>query len=135
MQNLHEAGKRLFAAFEHGEIALPENKALRLEREWIPHTVFKGVALKHVLTAADTDGAFSYHLVRIEPDCMIGQHNHATQCETHEVIAGNGICQNGEIQVDYRPGVIAVIKAGTQHTVEAQEEGLLLFAKFIPPLL
>lgn len=33
------------------------------------------------------NGKFSYHLVRIAPDCSIGNHIHETQLETHEVYA------------------------------------------------
>jgi Uncharacterized conserved protein, contains double-stranded beta-helix domain len=135
MQTVQEAGKILFTAFEQGELAVPGRRMTFTERDWQPHSQFAGVALKHLLTAADTGEAFSYHLVRIEPGCAIGEHTHATQRETHEVIAGDGVCRNENEDIIYRTGVISLIESGVRHTVTAGEEGLLLFAKFIPPLL
>jgi len=135
MQTLQEAGKTLFTAFEEGELALPGRRVMIRERDWQPHSQFTGVALKHLLTAADTSGAFSYHLVRVEPGCAIGEHMHATQRETHEVIAGSGVCRNQNEDIVYRAGLISLIEPGARHAVTAGEEGLLLFAKFIPPLL
>ena len=35
---------------------------------------FECVELKHIITAKDTDGKFSYHLVRIALGCSIGNH-------------------------------------------------------------
>lgn len=84
------------------ELVLSENI------EWSKHPTFDGVELKHIVTAKDTDGLFSYHLVRIAPNCSIKEHIHETQLETHEVISGKGLCIN------------------------AGEEGLYLFAKFMP---
>lgn len=135
MQTLQEAGKTLFAAFEQGELALSGRRVALSERDWQAHSKFTGVALKHLLTAADTGGAFSVHLVRIAPGCAIGEHLHATQWETHEVIAGNGVCQNRNEDIVYRVGVLSLIEPGAPHAVTAGEEGILLFAKFIPPLL
>lgn len=135
VQTLQEAGETLFAAFEQGELALPGRRVAFMERDWQPHSQFAGVALKHLLAAADTGGAFSYHLVRVEPGCAIGEHSHATQQETHEVIAGAGICRNQDEDIAYRTGLVSLIAPGARHAVAAGEEGLLLFAKFIPPLL
>jgi quercetin dioxygenase-like cupin family protein len=135
MKPIQEAGKTLFAAFEEGELTLSGRRVMFRERGWQPHSQFAGVALKHLLTAADTGGAFSYHLVRVEPGCAIGEHIHATQRETHEVIAGSGVCRNQDEDIEYRAGLISLIEPGMRHAVSAGEEGLLLFAKFIPPLL
>jgi len=135
MQTLQEAGKTLFTAFEQGELALSGKRVMFMERDWQPHSQFAGVALKHLLTAADTGGAFSYHLVRVEPGCVIGEHMHATQRETHEVVAGTGVCRSHNEDIVYRTGSIALIEPGVRHAVTAGGEGLLMFAKFIPPLL
>ena len=105
--------------------------------DWIPwsaHPVFDGVELKHIITAKDTDGAFSYHLVRIAPYKQIGDHIHETQLETHEVIAGEGICVNDGYSQRYTPGVIAILPAKVHHEVQAGAQGLYLFAKFFPAL-
>ncbi len=92
------------------------------------------VSLKHFLTSADSGGVFSYHLVRIAPGCEIGWHAHAQQLETHEVIAGSGVCICAGREMPYESGVIAVLPAGVPHKVSADADGLYLFAKFIPAL-
>lgn len=102
---------------------------------WNPHPSFSGVSLKHVITSADTEGAFSAHLVRIEPECAIGMHAHETQWELHEVIGGNGFCRLGERMVQYFPGACAVLPKGEKHEVRAAEKGLELLAKFVPALV
>ncbi|MBQ2582208.1 MAG: cupin, partial [Ruminococcus sp.] len=99
-----------------------------------PHPTFEGVELKHLLTAADTNGQFSYHLVRIAPNKSIGEHVHETQLETHEVIAGSGVCINEGLEIPYESGVMTVLKMGTPHSVNAGADGLYIFAKFIPAL-
>ncbi len=81
-----------------------------------------------------TDGAYSFHLVRIAPECSINDHIHVPQLETHEVIAGYGRCVNGGTEIEYRPGVISIMPSGVHHEVHAGEEGLYLFAKFMPAL-
>jgi quercetin dioxygenase-like cupin family protein len=101
---------------------------------WSPHAKFDGVALKHLITAKDTGGTFSYHLVRIAPNKEIGPHIHDKQVETHEVIAGNGLCQRAGQAIPYEAGVIAVLPAGVDHEVAAGPDGLFLLAKFIPAL-
>ena len=101
---------------------------------WSPHAKFDGVALKHLITAKDTQGTFSYHLVRIAPDKQIGLHIHDKQLETHEVIAGNGLGKRADQEIPYNAGVLSVFPAGVEHKVTAGHDGLYLFAKFIPAL-
>ena len=101
---------------------------------WSGHPAFEGVELKHILTSKETGGAFSFHLVRIAPGKKIGNHVHAAQLETHEVIAGGGVCVNGGENLAYAPGVVSILPANVPHEVAAGEEGLFLFAKFIPAL-
>ena len=121
-----------FALFNNGKLILPEKEADFAKIEWSKHPTFKGVALKHIITAKDTEGKFSYHLVRIAPDCSIGNHIHESQLETHEVIKGNGRCVNAGSTIPYEPGTISIMQAGTAHEVHAGSEGLSLFAKFMP---
>ena len=102
---------------------------------WNPHPSFDGVELKHLLTSGETGGQFSFHLVRIAPGKAIGNHIHQTQLETHEVIAGSGVCVSGGTRLDYAPGVITILPMGLPHEVRAASGGLYLFAKFIPALL
>ena len=124
----------LFEAFNRGQLILP-NKTLHFETiPWSKHPTFDGVALKHIVTAADTNGEFSYHLVRIAPNKSIQNHSHQLQLETHEVISGDGICINNQCEIPYSPGVISIMPKAVPHEVHAGDDGLLLFAKFIPAL-
>lgn len=123
-----------FELFNNGKLLLPEKEADFAEIGWSKHPTFEGVELKHILTAKDTDGKFSYHLVRIAPGCSIGNHIHETQLETHEVIKGSGKCVNSGRTIPYEPGTISIMQAGVPHEVDAGSEGLYLFAKFMPAL-
>ncbi len=90
--------------------------------------------MKHIVTSKETDGLFSFHLVKIAPNHRIKRHTHEKQLETHEVIMGSGECINVDKAIEYVPGVISIIQAGLEHEVRAGENGLYLFAKFIPAL-
>lgn len=124
---------KTFEAFNAGKLVLPKGCAEFKDIPWTK-AAFDGVELKHIVTAADTDGKFSYHLVRIAPNCSIKKHIHATQLETHEVIGGSGVCINNGIKLNYEVGNISIMPAGVEHEVIAGENGLYLFAKFIPAL-
>lgn len=123
-----------FELFDNGKLVLPEKKADFEEIGWSKHPAFEGVELKHIVTAKDTEGKFSYHLVRVAPDRSIGNHIHETQLETHEVIKGSGKCINAGSTILYEPGTISIMQAGVPHEVTAGVEGLYLFAKFMPAL-
>ena len=124
----------VFDAFNHGFLKLPASTTAFADIPWSKHPVFEGVELKHIITSKDTDGQFSYHLVRIAPDKSIKNHIHETQLETHEVIAGNGVCINDGASIPYEPGTISIMPTGIPHEVNAGGDGLYLFAKFFPPL-
>lgn len=124
----------LFEKFEAGKLALPSGLTDFESVDWSPHAKFEGVALKHLITSNDTNGAFSYHLVRIAPNKKIGNHVHETQLETHEIIAGSGVCVNDGKELSYNAGVISIFPAGIEHEVVAGTNGLYLFAKFMPAL-
>lgn len=140
MLNSHEKEKmmefkNLFEKFNlEGQLLLPETEVSFGEITWSKHPVFEGVELKHIITGAQTNGQFSFHLVRIEPDKKIGNHIHGEQLETHEVIAGSGMCVNNGANLRYEPGVVSIFPAGLPHEVTAGKDGLYLFAKFIPAL-
>ncbi|SNR80421.1 Cupin domain-containing protein [Humidesulfovibrio mexicanus] len=103
---------------------------------WNPHASFPGVALKHLLTAADTDGAMSAHLVRVEAGCVLEEHTHPANMELHEVVAGAGTCLLAGDSVRYEPGVCGLMPAGVRHAVRADAgHDLYILAKFVPPLL
>lgn len=124
----------VFDSFNSGKLSLPGKEVSFDQINWSKHPTFEGVELKHIITAKDTDGQFSYHLVRIAPGKSINNHIHETQLETHEVIAGNGFCINDGTELLYNPGVISIIKKQIPHEVKAGDEGLYLFAKFMPAL-
>lgn len=123
-----------FEIFNIGKLALPDKNIGFEKIVWSKHPTFDGVELKHIVTGKDTDGLFSYHLVKIAPNCSIKEHIHETQLETHEVISGKGLCINDGVSILYEAGTISIMPAGIKHEVNAGDEGLYLFAKFMPPL-
>lgn len=127
--------KNLFQTFdEEGKLLLPDATTTFDTIAWSEHPVFEGVALKHIVTSEQTDGQFSFHLVRIAPGQKIGSHIHERQMETHEVISGTGICVNNGVKLSYKPGAISIFPVGVPHEVTAGTDGLYLFAKFMPAL-
>lgn len=124
----------LFEKFNDGKFILPNKEVYFKDIPWSKHPTFEGVELKHVITAKDTDGKFSFHLVRIAPNKKIGLHVHKEQLETHEVICGTGVCINDNFKLDYAPGIISIFHKNIEHQVLAGDSGLYLFAKFFPAL-
>ena len=102
---------------------------------WQDHPAFAGVRLRHLVTAADTEGRLSCHIVRLAPGASLAGHVHDGQWELHEVVCGSGTAALAGRQTDYAPGVTAVIPRGTPHAVTAGDQGLCLLAKFFPALL
>ncbi len=123
-----------FQNFNHGILKTPTNSKSFADISWSKHPTFEGVELKHILTGKDTNGSFSYHLVRIAPGKSIGNHIHENQTETHEVISGSGYCFNDGEKLDYSSGIISIFPSNVSHEVTASKEGLYLFAKFFPAL-
>ena len=127
--------KNLFEKFnEGGKLLLPDATVTFDAIPWSKHPAFEGVELKAIITSERTDGQFSYHLVRIAPNKKIGNHIHEKQLETHEVISGTGVCVNDGVELPYETGVISIFPIGVPHEVIAGDDGLCLFAKFMPAL-
>ena len=105
------------------------------EADYVPHKVFKGVYLKHLVTGEETGGRISSHLVKVDPFCVLDTHTHPEQVEIHEVIQGDGECQIAGRKIRYVPGSVEAIPQGTPHRVTAGENGLYILAKFAPALL
>lgn len=126
--------KILFEKFNKGNLLLPNKEVNFEEIVWSKHPTFEGVELKHIITSKETNGEFSFHLVRIAPNKKIGMHVHGTQLETHEVICGTGVCINDGAKINYTPGTISIFPATIEHEVIAGDYGLYLFAKFFPAL-
>ena len=127
--------KNLFEKFNEGGKLLLKDATVTFDAiPWSKHPAFEGVELKHIITSERTDGQFSYHLVRIAPNKKIGSHIHEKQLETHEVISGTGVCVNDGVELPYEIGVISIFPIGVPHEVIAGDDGLCLFAKFMPAL-
>ncbi len=127
--------KNLFEKFNEGGKLLLKDATVTFDAiPWSKHPAFEGVELKHIITSERTDGEFSYHLVRIAPNKKIGSHIHEKQLETHEVISGTGVCVNDGVELPYETGVISIFPIGVPHEVIAGDDGLYLFAKFMPAL-
>ena len=127
--------KNLFEKFNEGGKLLLKDATVTFDAiPWSKHPDFEGVELKHIITSERTDGQFSYHLVRIAPNKKIGNHIHEKQLETHEVISGTGVCVNDGVELSYEAGVISIFPIGVPHEVIAGDDGLCLFAKFMPAL-
>jgi quercetin dioxygenase-like cupin family protein len=129
-----DMNNEVFEAFNNGCFEVPGAEKSFKDVPWSKHPTFEGVELKHILTSKETGGAYSFHLVRIAPGKSILDHIHDPQLETHEVIAGKGTCINDGLEIAYLPGVISVMPPQVHHEVHAGEEGLFLFAKFLPAL-
>lgn len=119
---------------EQGELRLPHKTVSFGGVAWKKHPTFAGVELKTLVSGKETGGAVSCHLVRIAPHKSIGTHIHAHHVETHEVIEGDGICMNNGGALAYASGVISIFPMGVPHEVQADSDGLCLFAKFVPAL-
>ena len=127
--------KNLFEKFNEGGKLLLKDATVTFDAiPWSKQPTFEGVELKHIITSERTDGQFSYHLVRIAPNKKIGSHIHEKQLETHEVISGTGVCVNDGVELPYETGVISIFPIGVPHEVIAGDDGLYLFAKFMPAL-
>ena len=127
--------KNLFEKFNEGGKLLLKDATVTFDAiPWSKHPAFEGVELKHIITSERTDGQFSYHLVRIAPNKKIGNHIHEKQLETHEVISGTGVCVNDGVELPYETGIISIFPVGVPHEVIAGDDGLCLFAKFMPAL-
>lgn len=125
----------LFEKFNvDGKLISPDTTVTFGDMPWSGHPSFEGVALKHIVTSKQTNGQFSYHLVRIAPNKKIGRHVHGEQLETHEIISGDGVCIHDRTRLIYEPGVISIFPVGVPHEVIAGSDGLYLFAKFMPAL-
>lgn len=123
--------QEMFEFFENGNLTIGANSKNISTIAWSEHKDFPGVFLKNVIMGDQTEGLFTCHLVRIDPNCKIGLHTHPTSIELHEVIAGSGVCVTECGQTPYRPGNVAVLARNAPHEVRAGEEGLRLFAKFV----
>ena len=127
--------KRIADIVEQGAVLFPGFETDIAEIPWCPHSRWAGVFLKDLVTGKETDGKLSYHLVRINPDCEVGDHGHRTQWEWNLIISGNGVFVLGDKEVTIMPGQSFVAPPGIHHIVSAGDEELLVLAIFSPALV
>lgn len=120
--------------FNDAKIIYPEKEAEAKDAKWYEHPAFKGVFLKDLVTAEDTNGQFSCHIVKVNAGCEVGSHLHEFQWELNETIAGNGIFILGDKEVVFTAGYTFVTPPEVEHTVIAEGNDLYLLAKFVPAL-
>lgn len=119
-----------------GSLARPDGDTDLSALPFHPHPRFAGVALRHLVTSADTGGALSAHLVRIAAGAELSAHTHEASLELHEVLRGAGRCTLGDRETAYLPGTCGLIPAGLAHSVRADAgEDLYILATFAPALL
>lgn len=121
--------------FKQGSLLLPGIEVRAMEKPWYSHPAWDGVFLKDLVTANETGGAFSYHLVRVEPNGEVADHDHETQWEWNVVLAGSGsFLVDGAAVPVAGPGQTFVTPPRTHHTVSAGDDELSLLALFVPAL-
>jgi len=121
--------------FEQASVFLPHLEIEAGAKPWYSHPASKGVFLKDLVTAKETGGKFSYHLVRVWKDCEVSDHDHETQWEWNLIISGKGTFVIGDKEVILSPGQAFATPPKNHHTVCAGHEDLSLLALFIPALV
>jgi quercetin dioxygenase-like cupin family protein len=101
---------------------------------WAKHPIFEGVYTKNLFTGLNSNNNLSAMIVKIEPHHEIGNHIHEGKAELHEIIEGEGVAIVDNISINYSSGVISFIPGDILHSVKAGDKGLILLAKFTPPL-
>jgi mannose-6-phosphate isomerase-like protein (cupin superfamily) len=127
--------KNISECMEQGAITLTDREDSAGKIEWYRHPKFTGVFLKNLILGADTDGMLSCHMVKIDPGAVLENHVHEFQWELHEILEGDGMFLLGTREAPYYPGCMGVIPRGTEHRITAGRSGLVLLAKFFPPLM
>ncbi|MBN1499824.1 MAG: cupin domain-containing protein [Spirochaetes bacterium] len=121
--------------FENGVIYINGKEINTVsDLQWINHPKFAGVLMKNLFCGKESNDNMSAMIVKIDPHHEIGTHVHEGKSELHEVISGEGIAEVGDVQINYRPGVISLIPSDLPHSVRAGDSGIVLLAKFTPPL-
>ncbi len=78
-------------AFEQGTLLFPGSEFRAMEKPWYSHPAWNGVFLKDLVTAKETGGAFSYHLVRVSRNCEVADHDHETAVGVERGPRGHGL--------------------------------------------
>ncbi len=120
--------------FEKSTIISPDKLITADKLSWALHPAFKGVYIKDLVTSADTAGAFSCHLVKVNGGCSVGEHAHEKEWEFNEVLNDSGSIVIANKRYPCTAGLSCINPPGVSHVVNAGEEDLYLLAKFIPAL-
>jgi len=121
----------IFTIFAEGKLAVGDERIALAQLAWQAHPQFVGVSMKNLVTLEQTGGAFSCHLVKIEPGRAIDRHSHPASIELHEVVNGEGVCRTEQGDIPYVPGTMGIMAVGSPHEIIASDQGLCLFAKFV----
>jgi len=121
--------------FEQAAVHFPECSDKVDSKPWYSPPGWKGVFLKDLITGKDTDGKFSYHLVRIQDHCEVPNHSHETQWEWNAILSGEGTFLLEQKIIPARIGEIFTTPPGKHHTVKAGNKDLALMAVFVPALV
>ena len=121
----------IFTVFAAGKLAVGSECIDLASLAWQAHRQFAGVSMKNLVTLEQTGGAFTCHLVKIEPGQAIGRHSHPASLELHEVVSGEGVCRTEQGDIPYIPGTMGIMAVGAVHEIVAGDQGLCLFAKFV----
>ena len=86
---------------------------------------------RRVVTGGE-GGVANVHVIRVKRG---KPHSHRGYDEVYFVLAGRGRMVLDTREMELRPGAVAVIPAGTVHSLEAEGDGALEFVIFgVPPL-
>ena len=102
--------------------------------KWDKHPKFSGVFTKTLLTSKNSSNNLSAMIVKIDPLHEIGDHIHEGKYELHEILSGDGIGTIEDKKIEYKTGVISLIPGDIHHSIKAGDNGMILLAKFTPPL-
>ncbi len=120
--------------FEQGTVLLPDLEVRAADTPWYAPPTWRGVFLKDLVTGKETGGAFSYHLMRVERNCEIPDHDHETQWSWNVILAGTGSFILGDRQVPVEVGQTLITPPRVHHAVSAGDADIVLLAIFAPAL-
>ena len=125
---------RVVRLFSDGKVVFPDKYVDASKTPWTAHQAYSGVYLKDLVTAKDTNGTFSCHVIWINKGFSVGDHSHGSQWEFNEALQGHGrmVIQGKEYACD--PGSSFVTSPGVSHEVSAPAEDIYFLAKFVPAL-
>ncbi|HOD85502.1 MAG TPA: cupin domain-containing protein [Methanoculleus sp.] len=116
---------------EEGNTYLPGQKS-GTRSAYYSNPDWSGVRLLDLASGADTGGAFSSHLVRVQKGCEVPDHLHENQWEWNAVLAGQGKMILDGREILFGPGDTFTTPPGVRHTVVADKEDIALLAVFVP---